>query len=1173
MYILDQWPSIDWYKFFTIWERLPKDVLHVANVVGVQESFLARAIQSKPPERTPTQQQRLRIHRRFFTSLALHDLVREVPLNHVVRRYGASKGLLQSLQSASGTFSGMVTVFCNKLGWSSLELLLSQFQSRLTFGIERELVDLVRISLLNGCRARVLFNSGYHTLSAIATANPQAIESTLRNAFPYKTKQVGQEVNANDENGEIIVNWCAKLRKGLTESEAAREIVQDARKILCDELNIPESAWEKNMPNTKELSNNAKPPPTSSMRLKRKNSSKKINNGMSSDRKRLKLATTKNCPPPSSTPANDPAQSPSFANQPKNPYAGFVLCSELFPDHGKNIDTNNCQTKMNQYGARTKSVADPVPEPNQSMDLFMDLSANALAQLDAMCEFKAAEGLSFEVSQSKKNKGLAQQIPPQNEIMSFTNGVEQDIRCDQQYFNESVALVADQSFKDLSMLHSTTCSESGMTIIDIAANEILLKTFLEECKEQNIIAFAVATETVHSNNGIGASLVKPCHSSKGLPLPMSNEQILGVAFSWGEMDAYYLSLCESAGHSSKKRELDMSQVGTDPSVPLELRIKALQSLFSASNPKYHFVAYDSKKHFKLLMSSCQVDTVCQMRDPKVADWLLDPDAREKTLNHMVMKYLPFQPTMAEGVDGGEATLCSVACHSPFPYLRSSAECILAEMLMSSMNKLLEAENTINVFESVEMPILLILAEIEINGIGFSTEACESLRDQLQHHLSELEQEAYNHAGRTFSLTSPEDVSIVLFNELKLPTFQEGSNCKSLGVRKGKRGRIQHLSTSKDVLEKISPLHPLPRIVLEWRRVSSTVSRTLFPLFKASVTHTNLDSNRIHSFCQIHTATGRVSILDPNLQNVPKEYPVGLHKVSNATQQSLLNSLLPEFEVCTTQHEESTEQEIKKVCMRDVFKPFPNGIFIAADYSQLELRLLAHLSRDVKLCSFLNQSGDAFRMIAGEWLSIEPSDVTDTQRQQAKQMCYGMVYGIGAKALGEQMGVSEDKAFGFMESFKSKYPQVKKFISNTIDQCRETGHIVTILGRKRFLSHINSTDLCKRAQAERQAVNSTIQGSAADLVKRAMINVEKQLQSAGFITCLSKLGSHGIANAEVALLVLQLHDELLYEVHISALGEVVRIIKKEMESALDLSVTFPVKIKAGKSWGCLEAINF
>ena len=262
-------------------------------------------------------------------------------------------------------------------------------------------------------------------------------------------------------------------------------------------------------------------------------------------------------------------------------------------------------------------------------------------------------------------------------------------------------------------------------------------------------------------------------------------------------------------------------------------------------------------------------------------------------------------------------------------------------------------------------------------------------------------------------------------------------------------------------------------------------------------------------------------------------------------------------------------------MRSVFVPFPGGVFLAADYSQLELRILAHMSGDKKLRQVLNSEGDVFKMIAGEWLGVPVDQVTAEDRQNAKQICYGMVYGIGAKALSEQLGIEEDEAAKFMETFKSKYPTMKRFIADTVKLCRENGYIVTLLGRKRYLSGIHSQNIHARRQAERQAVNSTVQGSAADLVKTVMIKIDRTLvrEHISSLPCLTLSKPSGVDSEpghgpRGAYLVLQLHDELLYEVRERDLPRVAAIVQQEMENALQLSVRFPVKMKVGSSWGNL-----
>ena len=409
-------------------------------------------------------------------------------------------------------------------------------------------------------------------------------------------------------------------------------------------------------------------------------------------------------------------------------------------------------------------------------------------------------------------------------------------------------------------------------------------------------------------------------------------------------------------------------------------------------------------------------------------------------------------------------LSNLATHGSEPHMRAAAEAILASLLVSKLRPLLQEEGLHRPFLELEMPSLAVLTKAELNGIGFSREECGALKQMLQLRLAQIESEAYTLAGRSFSLTSPEDVSRVLFLELQLPPPLDPKQQKTLGPnRRGKR-RLQHLSTAKDVLEKLKPVHPLPGLILEWRRVSSTVTKTVFPLFKDAVCHTDLDSVRIHSTYHVHTATGRVATSDPNIQMVPKEYEIG----SASSLAALLKSAGAAADVCSLVSEsqcyrsacnsgsdsekDGTFSEprppISTVNMRSVFVPFPGGVFLAADYSQLELRILAHMSGDAKLRQVLNSLGDVFKMIAGEWLGVPVDQISAEDRQNAKQICYGMVYGIGAKALAEQLDIEEDDAAKFMETFKSKYPAMKKFINATVKSCREDGYIVTLLGRKR-----------------------------------------------------------------------------------------------------------------------------
>lgn len=1220
---------------------------HVSDTLGVKEAFLARAIQGQIPVRTDSQRETHRVHRRFFTALALHDLVHEVPIRQVARQYNATKGLLQTLQSAAGTFAGMVTVFCNRLGWTNLELLVSQFQSRLMFGVERELCELVRISLLNGFRARVLYNTGYHTLAALATANPNLIETCLRNAIPFKSYKLTG--SGGDEHANVVSTcstWCAKLRKGMTECEAAAAIVNEAKTILSSDLNIPLSVWDRKaqIP-LSPTSGNIQPKflgvhgdvlpkvyrenpscghPMEEVGCKKlctRIDSKLSQGPLSSHQepsgvnpvsdvcpstdtaqhsdfipasallkvshKTTKATNTDNSEPPHPIPNNDcqprGTSGPVLDLSPIGIFPADACVGaatlEKSPEVTKELSFSDSFSKSNSGLFSLENLPMTIPSSLPcSADASMSFSFQTLAMIDAVCDAANSTtafdgntsksdcggGLHAKVSFSASNShGLDCSFPSEN-FNSFEQmppKLSNSTKC----VSETPTQFHPTGLKELSSLCSSQLSQSGITLVNVTSNRVLFDTFVSECLEQKIVAFSVAYTSIEQSDGIGSVVVKPKHAS-GIPLlPLRNEQVVGIAFCWGAMDAYYISL-----HQDPPRDPELHFKGSLASISLDERIQAIKKLFGCSNSWEKLVAYDMKKHAKLLGLSCGSMPAGRILDPVVANWMLNPDAKEKTIHKMVLQYLPDQPLLSACEEYEELPLSSLATNNTDPEMQASAESILAYMLTSKLEVLLEAEGLHRSYLQVEMPSLLVLAKVELNGIGFSPDKCANQRDILQQRVSELEQDAYSAAGHTFSLTSPEDVASVLFLELKLPSGTDFGKQRTLGpsTKRVTRKKLQHLSTAKDVLEKIRPLHSLPGIVLEWRRISSTMSKMVYPLFKEAIAHEDLKAFRIHSHIQIHTATGRVSVSDPSLQMVPKEFHIGTPTCSSKNEPLLSESQFLKVRDSTTK-DNGAAATPPLVCMRDVFQAFPGAVFLTADYSQLELRILAHVSGDPKLRHFLNGKEDVFRMIAGEWLGLAACNVSDKQRQETKQVCYGMIYGIGAKALGEQLGITDNEASQFMETFKSKYPTLKKYISNTVQFCRDEGHVTTLLGRKRFLPGIHSTNIHVRSQAERQAVNTTIQGSAADLVKTAMVNIDRKIaaQYSHSATCLLPCNAKSIRHA--AYLVLQLHDELLYEVLENDLEEVARIVQQEMENALELSVKFPVKMKVGNSWGTLK----
>ena len=1303
---------------------------HAAQAIGVSESFLVRATSGRVPSYTAQQQTSLMIHRRFFTALALQDLVQEVSVSSVASRYGASKGLIQSLQTSAGMYAGMVTTFCQKLGWSNLELLFSQFQNRLTFGVERELTDLVRISLMNGQRARVLYNAGYHTLTSIATANPVMIEATLRNSVPFKSYKLAIDGGATYDGG-LSVNWCPKLHRGLREGEAALKIVEEAQQLLSEDLNLPVSTWKNRhgpctpaaqkveqlktftlsetvAPNPApcirpqvEPSELAHPPQpsdkaihgmasvhpspsnggtseesalkneevaksevciSSASRIQRKsprNSShsqglvkklkcspqaltqlvlkekeNKVNRisvkaGHSNDTSNVAIALKS---PPlmaaplsnsltqkSSTPMTDGDKKPgselkhsASSNKHRQADAHFLISPITFTPNSTSRLVKPA-AKPPKVGVTEESITRSVELSSLGIDFSLSLNAKALAVIDAACmetdtqgaggtqcnalqsassisviaespvghTHRSASGMEISRGCDFDESSFLNAIPPtpphlvNHSTASGYNGIPSNLGANQDPSdhvsvipNSPVAVDSAVSFHELSSLCATEDDESGLTIIDVTANSQLFSTFIHECMEQKTLSFSVATQPVCGQDGIGLYNPAPTLPQlRGLPIPHTNLEAVGVAVCWGGRDVYYLSLCDITERNSETEEVSVD-------LPIGERVQSLAKIFTDQR---RVVAFDVKKHIKDLAAACGSFPLSRLLDPKVADWMLDPDAKEKTLARMVMFYLPDQPLLLQVGDGGEMPLTTLATHGPTPKLQAAAESVLALMLMQHLEGLLQAESMHDAFMNIEMPVQLSLAKMELVGIGFLEESCKAIQSVIQARLLEIEKECYRLASHPFSLTSPEDIAQVLFIELHLPCGTDLDGRRPLrgrgtGAGRGRgRRRLQHLSTAKDILEKIAHLHPLLSLILEWRRITNTISKVVYPLSKEAVWHSELSAHRIHYTCLFHTATGRVNVANPNLQNVPKTYRIGEDVGGNSEVPSVPfgeeERKLKEEEDCST-----------SVCMRNVFVACKGRVLLAADYSQLELRILAHLSGDKRLREVLNSNGDVFKLIACHWLNKSVEQVTKSERQQAKSICYGMVYGIGARALAEQLKVTDEDALQFMDSFMAQFPSVKAYVEKTVDFCRNNGYITTYSGRRRRLPAIHSTNAAARSQAERQAVNSSIQGSAADIVKMAMIAIDSHLsnpQVGLHVGAMPKRTCNGAVHTLYdcqGLLVLQVHDELVFEVNEGSVAAVAHLIQHWMESAAELSVRLPVKLHCGQSWGSLVELN-
>jgi len=429
-----------------------------------------------------------------------------------------------------------------------------------------------------------------------------------------------------------------------------------------------------------------------------------------------------------------------------------------------------------------------------------------------------------------------------------------------------------------------------------------------------------------------------------------------------------------------------------------------------------------------------------------------------------------------------------SCAEPTP----DAIALLSRQLYPILRQRLEEVNMLDLYNNIEEPLIHVLAKMEKRGIGLDVVYLEELNVEVESQLRESEEKIYGIVGHKFNINSPKQLSGVLFDELQLkPT---------------KRGKT-HYSTDSDVLTQLSLSHPVPKEILTFRELAKIQSTYLEPLVMLS------KEGRIHTtFNQTGTATGRLSSSNPNIQNIPIRRDLGRR-------------------------------------IRKGFVASEGYRIISADYSQIELRLLAHLSNDKNLVQAFMDGDDIHRHTASVIFAIPEAEVDEKQRRMAKVVNFGLIYGMSDYGLAQSLDIPREEATGFIESYYHLYPGVAKWRDQAVALVEETGYTETMFGRKRPLPDISATNYNQREFSKRAAINTPIQGSAADLIKIAMIDVERKLSLAAF-----KRG-----------LLLSIHDELLFEIEDHRVAEAEEIIKNSMESAIELNVPIEVSIAAGQDW--------
>jgi DNA polymerase-1 len=415
---------------------------------------------------------------------------------------------------------------------------------------------------------------------------------------------------------------------------------------------------------------------------------------------------------------------------------------------------------------------------------------------------------------------------------------------------------------------------------------------------------------------------------------------------------------------------------------------------------------------------------------------------------------------------------------------------------------LKADNLQTLFDTVEMPLVEVLVELEHNGIRIDTARLAALSEKYGRKVAELEREIHALAGREFNIDSPKQLQQILFDEQKLPIS-----------KRTKTGG----STDADVLEELARVHPLPAKIIEYRQYAKLKNTYVDAL--PQMVHPQ--TGRVHaSFNQVVAATGRLSSHDPNLQNIPVRTESG--------------------------------REI-----RAAFLPGHEGWkLLAADYSQIELRVLAHYSGDPTLCAAFARDEDIHARVASEVYNVPPGAVTPAMRRSAKAVNFGVIYGQSPFGLARQLNIEKQEAARFIDAYFNRYPGVREFLARVLEQCAASGYVSTILGRRRSIRGIRRGASGQRNLPERTAINTVIQGSAADLIKLAMLHVHDRLRR-------EKLS---------AKMLLQIHDELVFEVPCGELDYLAQLVAQEMSGVMELTVPLKVDLKSGDNWADCQEWN-
>ena len=562
---------------------------------------------------------------------------------------------------------------------------------------------------------------------------------------------------------------------------------------------------------------------------------------------------------------------------------------------------------------------------------------------------------------------------------------------------------------------------------------------------------------------------------------------------------YYLDSIDENSDSIINKSLSSitiynSQANSCYYIPLEEnKIQIFKSVFE--NKEIKKIGYKQKIDYILLKEN-EINPTGFYYDVELAAYIINPTDNKYNIEKLAIDYLKIDINEYNKKEEKQINLFDISEANENDKLadKCSIYTYVINRVYNETLKKLQETNQLDLFNNIEMPLVEVLADMQFNGIYADKDELIEFGKTLKKEIERLTNKIYKLAGEEFNINSTKQLGTILFERLKLPV-----------IKKTKSG----YSTDVEVLEKLRKEHAIIEKILDYRqlcKLNSTYVEGLIP-------YINQKDNKIHTyFHQTVTATGRISSTDPNLQNIPTRFDLG--------------------------------KQIRKV-----FKPQKGYVFVDADYSQIELRVLAHISEDKHMIEAFNNNEDIHRQTASKVFNIPTEEVTSKQRSDAKAVNFGIVYGISDFGLGEQLGIGRKQAKAYIEQYLEKYEKIKEFMENIKEYAKEKGYVETLFNRRRYIPEMNSNNFMVRQFGARIAMNTPIQGTAADIMKIAMINLYNELRN-------RNLSSR---------ILLQIHDELLLEVKEEEKDEVKKLLKTSMENAFKLSVPLEVELSEANNW--------